>query len=502
MATIQLNLTAVDKASPVLGKLADAGKKLGTGLALAGGIAAGAAIQFGADSVKAYAESQVAQGRLADAYARFPKILDVNIESMRKLNEERAKVTRYDDDITASSQAVLAQFELTGEQIMQLTPLMQDYAAKTGKDLPTAAEDLGKAMLGQGRALKDIGVDFEDTGTLAGNFDGVIAALSEKVVGFAEVDAETAAGKLEVLRNRFGEVQEKIGGALMPALQALVDWLDGDGMEVIEGLGTWIADEAIPSAEKLVGWIVKWKDELGLLAGAIVIAIGLQWALNAATAANPWGAVIAALVAVVAWIGYVMANFDMMRDKVLDAADSILLGMIGIGRGFNGLVEGLINGIIDLINMSIDRLNVVLGFLGMGKIGQVGYFKIDTSFGDGLERQLRANQAYGTGRASTAKAPAGIGTGARSIRALAEGGIVSSAMIALIGEGTEPEAVVPLSKAREFARDMGVDGGAGAGEVVVEIHGRGVALEQLIDVRIRNADDADQLNSKMGRQRR
>ena len=60
--------------------------------------------------------------------------------------------TKFDDDAFASGQAVLAQFKLSGKQIENLTPLLADYAAKTGKDLPTAAETLGKSFLGNTRA--------------------------------------------------------------------------------------------------------------------------------------------------------------------------------------------------------------------------------------------------------------------------------------------------------------------------------------------------------------
>jgi phage-related minor tail protein len=134
-----------------LGKTAKtAGKVMGLGLLAAGAVA----VKFGKDSVDAFVEAQAAQAKLSDAFARFPKLADVNINSLRDLNSQLALKTKFDDDATASGQAVLAQFGLTGTQLRTLTPLMQDYAAKTGKDLPTAAKDLGKALLGNGKALK------------------------------------------------------------------------------------------------------------------------------------------------------------------------------------------------------------------------------------------------------------------------------------------------------------------------------------------------------------
>jgi hypothetical protein len=218
-----------------------------------------AAVRFGRDSVAAYTDAQASQAKLQFAFERFPKLADTNISALQGLNTELAKKTRFDDDATASGQAVLAQFKLTGTQITQLTPLLQDYAAKTGKDLPAAARDLGKAVLGQGRALKVVGVDFKDTGTAGGNFTQIMSGLRTQVGGFAEKEGKTAAGQVDILKNQFGELQEAAGAKLVPALTAvtgeltsLVMWV-GNNTDVILPLaagitglvGTiWLADKA------------------------------------------------------------------------------------------------------------------------------------------------------------------------------------------------------------------------------------------------------------------
>jgi len=497
MATISLLLTATDKASPVMKKLGDNAKKIGAGLAAGAAVAGAAAIAFGIDSVKAYAESEQAQAKLADAFARFPKLADTNLSSLQKLNSELAKKTRFDDDATAAAQATLAQYELTGEQLKRITPLLQDYAAKTGKDLPSAAEDLGKAMLGQGRALKDVGIDFQDTGTLAGNFDQIMAGLSEKVGGFAAVDAETAAGKLEILRNRFGEVQEKIGAALIPALDGLVDWLNGDGMVVIEGLGDWIAEEAIPNTAEFVDWVIKWKDELGLVAGAIGVATAAQWLLNAAMLANPWGIVIAAIVAASAWIIHVMSNFEEFRLGVIDAAAVVGQGLIGIARGFNGFVEDLVNNMIAGINTVIRAINGVLSGVGLPSIGLIGRFEMDQSGLDAMARNFQKNRTSGVFG----------GGGGRRMAALAEGGTVMSATIALIGEGAEPEGVIPLSKFPDMVKAAGYGGHGDTAPadppiVNVTFSGDTAWLKRFVKVEIEHADKESVMTSKRGYQRR
>lgn len=194
---------------------------IGAGVAAGGAIAAVAVTKFAKDSVAAFSEAEQATLRLEDAFTKFPSLAGANIEEFKKLNTEMQKKTRFDDEAAASGQAVLAQFGLTGQQLKDLTPLVADYAAKTGTDLPTAAEQVGKAMLGQGRALKSVGIDFQDAGSVAGNFDQVMGGLRAQVGGFAEKEGKTAAGQLEILRNQFGEIQESAGAALLPVLQKL-----------------------------------------------------------------------------------------------------------------------------------------------------------------------------------------------------------------------------------------------------------------------------------------
>lgn len=215
---------------------------------VAGALSVRAIMNYGKESVNAYLEAEAAQTKLVDAYARFPALADTNIEDLRKLNKQQLLKTGYDDDAYAVAQATLAQYKLTGSQIKQLTPLVADYARKTGKDLPSAATTLGKALLGQGRALKDIGINFKNTGSVAGNFDSLMGSLQEKVGGFAESFGKTGAGKLEIIKARFNEIQEAIGGALMG---------------VVAGIDDKTIDTAIAALERLTPVVAAGATQLG-----------------------------------------------------------------------------------------------------------------------------------------------------------------------------------------------------------------------------------------------
>lgn len=231
-----------DRTGRELDRTGDRGKRMGA--AIGAGVAAAAVglAAIAGSSIKAYVEAEKSSLRLDDALKRFPKTADVSRRAFDNLNGALARKTRFDDDATASAQATLAQFDLTGQQILQLTPLLQDYAAKTGKDLPSASTDLGKALLGQSRALKDVGIDFKDTGSTAGNFDQLVGSLRTQVGGFAAVEGKGAAAQAEIMKNQFGEIQEEIGQRMLPILSSLGRWLLDEGIPAIEDFGGWVSD--------------------------------------------------------------------------------------------------------------------------------------------------------------------------------------------------------------------------------------------------------------------
>lgn len=323
MATaLSFLITAVDQASATLSTVSSNVTSVGsnaekmsavTKVALAAtGVAA---LKFGQDSIQAYTESQESAARLQDAFDRFPAINDRTIESFQRTNEELAKKTRFDDDALASGQAVLAQFGLTGAQIEEMTPLLADYAAKTGKDIPSAAEDLGKATMGQGKALKALGIDFQDAGSASANLDQLMGGLRSQVAGFAETDGKTAAGQAEILNNQFGEIQETVGEKLVPILLRLSAGL----LEVI-GFVQRNSDVLIPLAAVLgvIGAVIY------TIITAVKIWTAVQTAFNVVMAMNPVLLIVLAIVALIAVIVLAYQHSETFRDIVNGAFGAVL----------------------------------------------------------------------------------------------------------------------------------------------------------------------------------
>ena len=346
------------------------GKKVGAGFvsglkAAAAGAAIAGIFTFGKDSIDSYKEAEAAQSRLSDAFAKFPALADTNKEALQDLNSELMSKTRFDDDALASGQAVLAQFGLTGSQLQQLTPLLADYAAKTGADAPTAAEQLGKALLGQGRALKSVGIDFKDAGSVGANFDQIMAGLRTQVGGFAEQEGQTAAGKAQILANQFGEIQEKVGGALVPALQALAD-------KLLEVIGF------IQENSDVIGPLAAVVGALGLAIGAASVATSIwsglqtvatvasgiwtaaQWALNAALSANPIGLVVIAIAALVAAFVWAWNNSETFRNVVTGAWNAIKGAAEAVGNWFTGTLVPALSGAWSALQSGFETVGSVI----------------------------------------------------------------------------------------------------------------------------------------------
>ncbi len=357
--TLELLLIAKDQASEAFEKVGKAVEKthgnmdklkaVGS-LAMAGvGLAA---VDFAKKSVDAYTESQAAQAKLQDAYSRFPALTNVSLDSLRKLDDEIQKKTGYDNDQLAMSQASLAAYGLTGDQIEKLTPLVADYATKTGVDLATATDQVGKAMLGQGRALKTVGINFHDTKSVAGNFAEVTAGLTEKVGGLSDTMGQTASGKTKILAASMEDLEKKVGEKLVPVLSTLTDKLTVM-VDWISANSSWLGP--------LVGTVLA-------LAAAIKTWTVIQAIIDAELWANPVGIVVAAIVLLIAAVALLVTHWDKVRkagaaawEWIKNAWSSAGEWFSGIGgkisKAFTGIWDGLWSSFKSVLNKVIGAWN-------------------------------------------------------------------------------------------------------------------------------------------------
>lgn len=163
-----------------------------------------------------------------------------------------------------------------------------------------------------------------------------------------------------------------------------------------------------------------------------------QWALNVAMSANPIGIIIIAITALVAGFVLLWNNCEGFRNFFIGMWEGIKACVSGVvswfsgiwegiknaftkvGEWFSGLWEGIVSGFKGYINFIIGGINFIIK--GINKL------KVDVP-----------DWVPGLGGKT-------IGFTIPEIPMLAEGGIATAPTVAMIGEGKESEAILPLSK--------------------------------------------------------
>ncbi len=241
----------------------------------------GALTGFLTSSVTAALTASKVENSLADAFARFPGLADTSIEKIDALGVAREKLTGISHLDTEASATELAQLRLSGAQITQLLPLIQDYSTKTGKDMVSATGDITSAMEGHGRGLLSAGIKYNTTGSAAQDYTNIVKALRVQVGGYAQNEGKTAAGQLDIAKAKFDTLKESIGTRLLPVATTFFNFLSTTAIPDITSLADWIGVHVVPSLKDMATWLGKNKDWLVPLAG-IITGVVLAWkAFNA-----------------------------------------------------------------------------------------------------------------------------------------------------------------------------------------------------------------------------
>jgi hypothetical protein len=172
-------------------------------------------------------ELQTAVENTGQSYSVWEKNLDGAADGL-------AKLTTFSDDAArgALTRMVVVSGDVAGS-IKNVT-VAADLAAFKHIELSEAADVVGRAMVGNTKALKQLGISVKDGA-------GAIDELADKVRGFAEGEADTLTGALKQMSNQWGEVQEAIGKAIVGGddmkevvqritdkLQTLTIWVDNN----------------------------------------------------------------------------------------------------------------------------------------------------------------------------------------------------------------------------------------------------------------------------------
>ena len=311
---------SVSEGKSVMDRLGSLGGSIVTGIGA--GLAAAAAGSV-AVLTKAAGEAMAAeevQAQLNATLANTSKITGVTADMVGALADQYSSLTRYEDDTVMAGGEVLARFkEINSGVFPDALKLSMDLATRLGVDVPSAAELLGKALADPGAGLmklKAAGVVFNDeqetmikkmaeAGDMAGAQAMIMDIVTQAVGGAAEAAGNTAAGMWERLQNKFGNILERIGTGLLPALMQLgsilMGYLNQPAVTAfVDNLAKGVADFAM----QVVTWlpvVVQWiQTAFGWLMDNQGVIVGAIAAIGVAIAAWVYTTVIPAAVAMIA----------------------------------------------------------------------------------------------------------------------------------------------------------------------------------------------------------
>jgi hypothetical protein len=270
--------------------------------------------------------------------------------------------------------------------------LVMDISTALQTDSSTVADALAKAYQGNFKALRSLSPEMATMIKEGASLNEIMDVLGGTFGGATAKSAETAAGKMKILKNSIGETQESIGAALLPVLQAV--------LPVLNRFAAWAQDN--PKAFLAIA------AAIGIVAAAIV-------ATNIAMALNPFSLIAAGVALLIVGLVTAYNKFEWFRDGINLIVNTVI-----------GFFAGMVNAAIGAVNAIISAYNSIPLLPDLPKAPTVPVPQL--------------------GKTTNKPAP-----GRMSIPRLADGGIVSSPTLALIGEAG-PEAVVPLDR-------MGTGGG-------------------------------------------
>lgn len=294
----------------------DKAKEAGLTFAAIGGIGVAAISGW----IKSAQDAEIANKMLEHAVVDVSHGTEKQLVQMNALAEQLAKNGVLEDDANKRGLAQLSTFGLSTQAVMDLGQSMSDLAVNqfgisaSGEQVEQSANMISKALRGEFGVLEKSGIRFSEAQKKMiefGNETEKVKAVNE---GFAqnlkftnEIAKATAAGGLQNLKNRIGEIGEDFGKKLEPAftqfisiLEPIVTWfekLDDATKQNIASTTLFVTGFALAGAA--IAAVIVFITPMVLAVGALSAAVGLLAA---------------------AWNG----NWGGMRDKVMEVWNTII----------------------------------------------------------------------------------------------------------------------------------------------------------------------------------
>ncbi len=199
--------------------------QFGKKAALAFAVAGAAALAFAGDAVKAAAQDQAAQEKLADTIRATTNATAAQVKGVEDYITKTSIAVGVADDELRPALSRLVRSTKDTEEAQRLLNLALDLSVATGKPVEAISNALGRAYDGNTLALSRLGLGLDANLLKSKDNEAIITSLETTYGRFAEGAAETAAVKFERIRIATDEAKESIGAALLPVVERLMNYI-------------------------------------------------------------------------------------------------------------------------------------------------------------------------------------------------------------------------------------------------------------------------------------
>ena len=423
------NPQGLDRAVADFKKLEGAGAKANFVLKKAALPAAAAVGAVGAalfSATQAAMEDEAAQAQLSLSLRNVTGATNEQVASVEQMISKMSLASGVADDELRPAFASLVRGTKDIALAQESFGLAMDISTQTGMDLTSVTDALAKAYQGNFKGLRSLSPEMATLIKEGASLEEVMNVLGGTFGGATAAAAGTAEGQMKRLGIALAETKESIGAALIPVVEKLLPLLLSFGNWAQENTTTFLVIAGVIGGIGVA--ILAANAAIRLWTLGTQIAAAAQWLWNAALAANPLGLIVIGIAAVIAILAIMYTKFEGVRnvvDKVfsfiktavttsVDFITDYVQGVLGVYKAIFNTIAKLWNNTIGKLSFSIPDWVPVIG---------------------------------------------GKGFDVPNIPMLANGGIVTSPTLAMIGE-SGPEAVIPLSR-----------GGGMGGSYTINING-------------------------------
>ncbi|MBR0230525.1 MAG: hypothetical protein IJL94_03970 [Erysipelotrichaceae bacterium] len=266
-------------------------KTVGKGMIKAGAVATAISVPIIAGikkSLGAYEQQLSAETKLTEIYKTRMGVGKKAAQSTMDLTAALQKQGVVGDEVQLGGAQQLATFAKMPNTVNTLLPAMNNLLVQqkglnaTQGDAVNIANLMGKVLGGQTGALKRVGITFTDAqekvlkyGTESEKAAMLSQVITDNVGNMNEAMTNTPLGKIQQMKNAFGDLTEQLGAAFAPVLADIASFISEKIMPAVEkGLGFLQANPVIAKIVVGITGLLAVGGPLLVIIGSIVSAVG------------------------------------------------------------------------------------------------------------------------------------------------------------------------------------------------------------------------------------